>query len=71
MKMHEAFNEMLHRQESARHAQREAAIRVELVGRVRVAIKDVDDWNGQGDLFTHMAEAAVDAFAAYYREGMK
>lgn len=70
MNARDAFDEMMHRQASARHAREEAAIRAELVSRIRVAIKNVDDYDGASDLFTHMAEAAVDTFAAYYREGM-
>ncbi len=68
---HKAVNELTHRQMSARIVKQEADIRADLVARVRVAIKDVDDYCGDGDLFTRMSEAAVDTFAAYVRENQR
>lgn len=55
---------LLHRHIATEHA----ADRIELVDRVRTAIRDADDWDGTGDFITHMAEASVDAFVAFYRE---
>lgn len=66
---HKAFNELAHRRDvPIRVVKQEAEIRTELIGRVRNALKDVDDYCGDGDLFTRMAEAAVDAMAAYRKE---
>lgn len=67
---HKALNELTHRQVSAHIIKQEADIRTELVGRVRIALKDVDDYCGDGDLFTRMAEAAVDTFTAYTKENL-
>lgn len=49
------------------HQNRLRTDRAELVARVREAIRGVDDYNGDSDLFTHMAEVAVDAIEEYRR----
>lgn len=66
--MFEAFARMIHHQIAAQDAASEAQLHAELVERVRVVIKNADDWDGHTDLFTHMAEAAVDTFVAFYHE---
>jgi hypothetical protein len=70
MNARQAFNEMLHRQVNARVAREEAELRVQLIIRVRDALQDADAYSGQSDLFTYMAEVAVDALDAFVREGM-
>lgn len=65
MNAREAFNEMMHRQAKARVVRQEAEIRAQLVTRIRSAIQDADEYSGDGDLFTHMAEASVKAFEDY------
>jgi hypothetical protein len=71
MNAREALNEMMHRQVKSRIVQQEAAIREKLIEQIRDALQDADAYSGRSDLFTYMAEIAVDALTDFAREQRK
>jgi hypothetical protein len=71
MNAREAFNEMMHRQVKTRIVRQEAEIREQLIKQIRDALQDADAYSGRSDLFTYMAEVAVDALSDFAREQRK